>query len=44
MHNKVEKNINISGYYLTITECIIIYLITRHLDYLQFLAVKMTLY
>jgi hypothetical protein len=36
MYNRVEKKINISGYYLTITEGIIIYLITRYLDYLQF--------
>lgn len=44
MYNGIEKKINISGYYLIITEYIIIYSITRHLDYLQFLAIKMTLY
>lgn len=43
MHNGIEKKINILEYYITITEYIIIYLITTHLDYLSFLAIKMTL-
>lgn len=34
MYNRVEKKINILGYYFIIIEGIIIYLIIRYLDYL----------